>query len=74
LDPVEHVYSQQVVPQFRGAIVTWNSGGKPQAEAGYPCYEVSGTARRGTTFPFYVYVFQERGRFVVGSLSKTPKP
>ena len=70
---VEQVYAQQVIPQFRGATITWNPDGKPQADEGYSGYETSGIARARKVFPFYVYVFAERGRFVVGTLSKYPK-
>ncbi len=65
------VYADQVVPQFQGAVVKWESLSTPTFDERKNIGLVfTGTASGKKTFAFGLVVFRENGKLVVGSIRK----
>jgi len=70
-DSVRTVYAQQVVPQFAGTIVTWNTRSKGIVdEHNNAGLMFTGTARGKTTFSFDIEVMKEDGKLVIINIRK----
>jgi len=70
-DSIRTVYADQVVPQFQGTTVTWNSRSVPNVdEKNNVGLIITGTAQGKTTFSFDLALFKENGKFVVANIQK----
>jgi hypothetical protein len=70
-DSVRTVYAQQVVPQFAGTVVTWNTRGKGIVdEKNNVGLLFTGTAHGQTTFSFDIEVMKENGKLVIINIRK----
>src|SRR5262249_34252907 len=68
---VRKIYAEQVVPQFQGAVVTWNSkSGLCTDEQKHPGLMFTGTAHAKKTFSFDVAVYKENDKLVVTNIRK----
>ena len=71
---VREVYSEQVVPAFRGTVVTWNkSGVLSKDEFRNTGFTFSGRAIKGASRVFYIDVFGEDGELFVTNIRQTPR-
>jgi hypothetical protein len=70
-DSLHTVYAQQVVPQFAGTVVTWDTRSKgdidEQNNAGLM---FTGTVRGKTTLSFDIAVMKENGKLVIINIRK----
>jgi hypothetical protein len=68
---VEKVYATQVIPAFQGTTVIWNT---PKDiitdDTGNRGFVISGKASGAKSFPVYVTVMKERGKFRVITLTR----
>jgi hypothetical protein len=66
---LHELYADQVVPHFRGAVVTWRADGKPFHDENYvEGLYFTGTVRGQKTSSFEVYVLKEDGKLVVSNI------
>jgi hypothetical protein len=70
-DSVRVVYTKQVIPAFRGTVVTWRSRGIAcMDENGNVGFTFVGTAHGEKTHSFNIVVYEESGALVVANLSR----
>ena len=70
-DSMRTVYAQQVVPQFQGTIVKWNTKSETCIdEQNHTGLMFTGTARGKKTFSFDVGIYEESGQLVVSKIRK----
>lgn len=70
-DSLHTVYAQQVVPQFEGAVVTWNQRSQGNIdEHNNAGLMFTGTAQGKKTFSFDIVVMKEDGKLVVINIRK----
>ena len=72
-DSMRSLYANEVIPQFQGTEVAWESHGEYSHDEKYnPGLMFLGTARGKKTFSFIVTVAKEDGTLVVLGIRKSP--
>jgi hypothetical protein len=70
-DSMHTLYADQVIPQFQGTTVTWNSRNVPVVdEKNNIGLMMTGTTQGKTTFSFDLAVYKENGNFLVANIQK----
>ena len=70
-DSLRTVYAESVVPQFRGAVVTWGARDVPISDENNNVgIAFIGNAQGTKIFSFDVGVYKENGRFVIANIRK----
>ena len=73
-DSVQTIYAEQVVPEFQGTVVTWESRSMPGTdERTNVGFVFTGTARGKKRFSFEIVVYKESGKLVVANIRKQRK-
>lgn len=61
---VQNIYETQIIPAFRHTTITWNPKDELTTDdTGNRGFIFTGQAKGATSFPFYMTVMKEKGRF-----------